>query len=286
MNISQKQFLPIKMTNMLKIIALLTMTIDHIAVALGHILPDTVVVFMRIIGRIAAPLFMYCLVNGIRYTSNRKKYFIRLYAANLIIAFVWSPFSYTHSAPQIIALYLYVFAYVILIEKIICNIKEKKGLSALKNSLIVVLITILPVILDRTVCEYLCSVAFEMGGYELSSALRTIFRAILPNIWTVDYTLLFVLMGVIWYFCKNKYIIGGILVIFSAISYIGTYKLAASGFIDFFSANQYYMVLAAPIIMLHNDKKQHKKSAFSKYFFYFYYPMHYMILTAISNHIR
>ncbi|NLM13522.1 MAG: fimbrial assembly protein [Epulopiscium sp.] len=60
-------------TNFLKLIALVTMLIDHI----GHVFfPDKIV--LRIIGRISFPLFAYCIVVGFLYTTNIKKYALRL----------------------------------------------------------------------------------------------------------------------------------------------------------------------------------------------------------------
>lgn len=59
----------------LKIIALITMTIDHI----GYLLvPESIM--MRAIGRIAFPIFAYFVAEGFRYTSNREKYLIRMLA--------------------------------------------------------------------------------------------------------------------------------------------------------------------------------------------------------------
>ena len=63
----------------LKVIALLTMTIDHI----GYLLPaynmnHTVEVIFRIIGRIALPLFCFMIAEGAIHTKNFKKYTFRL----------------------------------------------------------------------------------------------------------------------------------------------------------------------------------------------------------------
>lgn len=63
----------------LQIIALLTMTIDHI----GYYLLDNNP-YMRIIGRIAMPLFVFMLVEGFVHTSSRKKYFLRILLTALI----------------------------------------------------------------------------------------------------------------------------------------------------------------------------------------------------------
>ena len=53
----------------LKIIAVISMLIDHI----GYILlPE--VAFLRYIGRLAFPIFAYMIAEGCRYTKNRAKY--------------------------------------------------------------------------------------------------------------------------------------------------------------------------------------------------------------------
>lgn len=55
--------------NQLKIIALVTMTIDHIGVQL---LPQYII--LRIIGRLSFPVFAFMIAEGCRYTKNRRKY--------------------------------------------------------------------------------------------------------------------------------------------------------------------------------------------------------------------
>ena len=67
----------------LKYIALVTMTIDHIAAVL---LPRGTLLYtsMRGIGRIAFPLYCFLLVEGYLHTSNRKAYFTRLVLFSLL----------------------------------------------------------------------------------------------------------------------------------------------------------------------------------------------------------
>ena len=67
----------------LKIFALICMVIDHI----GAFIPG-MPVQMRWIGRLAAPIFMFCLCEGMDHTSNEKKYLARLYSAGVIMAFI------------------------------------------------------------------------------------------------------------------------------------------------------------------------------------------------------
>lgn len=57
----------------LKIIAVITMTIDHVGAVL---LPQYPI--LRVIGRIAFPIYCFLLVNGLIYTRNLKKYMGRL----------------------------------------------------------------------------------------------------------------------------------------------------------------------------------------------------------------
>lgn len=55
----------------LKLIAIISMTIDHIGFIL---LPDIIV--LRYIGRLAFPIFAYMIAEGCYYTKNKKKYIL------------------------------------------------------------------------------------------------------------------------------------------------------------------------------------------------------------------
>lgn len=70
-------------TDFLKCIAITTMLIDHIG---GAFFPQ--VGIFRWIGRLAFPIFCYCLTVGLLYTRNVKKYLLRLG----IFALVSQPF--------------------------------------------------------------------------------------------------------------------------------------------------------------------------------------------------
>ena len=56
--------------NALKIIAAITMTLDHMGLML---FPR--VLLLRILGRLAMPIYAYMIAEGCKYTRNRKKYF-------------------------------------------------------------------------------------------------------------------------------------------------------------------------------------------------------------------
>ena len=66
--------------NILKIIACISMTIDHTAHFFQEQckIPPATYVEMRYIGRIAFPLFAYLIVESFRFTQNRKKHLMRI----------------------------------------------------------------------------------------------------------------------------------------------------------------------------------------------------------------
>ncbi len=72
----------------LKILALVLMLIDHIA----EFIPGMPIIF-HWLGRLAAPLFLFCCVWSYDYTSNKKKYLLRIYIAGICMSVVQCIFS-------------------------------------------------------------------------------------------------------------------------------------------------------------------------------------------------
>lgn len=70
--------------NTIKIIGIITMLIDHIAVYFEYMLDSEIYYILRAIGRVAMPLFVFALVQGYMHTSNLKKYVIRLSLLGII----------------------------------------------------------------------------------------------------------------------------------------------------------------------------------------------------------
>ena len=63
----------------LKIIAILTMTLDHVGFMMeAYSLNPTLVIIFRSIGRLAVPLFAFLLVEGVTHTKSFPKYVFRL----------------------------------------------------------------------------------------------------------------------------------------------------------------------------------------------------------------
>jgi hypothetical protein len=70
--------------NQLKLIALITMTLDHVGMLL---LPR--VRILRAIGRIAFPIFAYMIAEGCQHTRNRRKYLLSMVSLAAICQVVY-----------------------------------------------------------------------------------------------------------------------------------------------------------------------------------------------------
>lgn len=70
--------------NQLKLIALIAMTCDHVGLQL---LPDWWI--LRVIGRLALPIYAYMIAEGCRHTGNRKRYLLRIASLALLCQVVY-----------------------------------------------------------------------------------------------------------------------------------------------------------------------------------------------------
>ncbi len=269
----------------IKWIALIAMTIDHLA-AYGFEIPifDAHFYTFRIIGRIAAPLFFFALTESVKHTRSRKRFLMRLYfgAVGTGLFVVITNLLFHDSVGRffqsnILCDYIYTALYIILIEQMIEGIKTKQWKGCLL-AVVGVLATGIPHAIVWFVYE------FPYGKYGLFP----------ETVWTIqdfagsfvfsplvaEYTILFVIMGILMYFAGNKYGKAAVLVLFSLFCYFG-------GNVEFLRNSiigtvlgypQYYMIFAVPFILLYNGEKGRG----SKYFFYVYYPVHrYAISVAV-----
>jgi hypothetical protein len=68
----------------IKLIAMLAMLVDHVGLIF---FPDFII--LRLIGRLALPLYAFLIAEGMRYTHSRKKYFMRLFFIAIISQLVY-----------------------------------------------------------------------------------------------------------------------------------------------------------------------------------------------------
>lgn len=270
-------------TYQIKVLALIIMTLDHIAVYLAAIpFINTASGLIRIVGRIAAPLFLFMIVQGLRHTRNKEKYALRLYIAslamavgNILIGIVPSEMQFMSPRGNIFTTFFYVVFYVMLIEKIIQAVKERD----LKK-------VIAPVILILATFAFVGIEIFVYNLTDVSGKFRNILidgiGTLLPNPFGVDYSFTFILLGIAWYFIGNKRIECALFAALCMATYLFQGAISVSyhfRFFELFVPNQFWMFLALPFIYLYNNEKG--KS--NKYFFYMYYPLHIYVLYIIGS---
>ena len=84
----------------LKVIALVTMTFDHVGLMLEMLYPTKLDILQiseifRIIGRLALPLFVFMIVEGVIHTKDFKKYILRLSIMMVIIMVFFAVLEYS-----------------------------------------------------------------------------------------------------------------------------------------------------------------------------------------------
>jgi hypothetical protein len=78
-------------SNVIKIIAIIAMTIDHTATIFFPRYSLAIpVLSMHIIGRLTAPIMMFFITEGYHYTKNLKKYLLRLFVFAIISHFAYT----------------------------------------------------------------------------------------------------------------------------------------------------------------------------------------------------
>ena len=142
----------------LKLIAIITMTLDHIGIFLSFI-PGTqeAVSILRLLGRICFPIILFLIIEGAKYTKNQNKYLIRIGIMTAIITVTQLIMQY---ALRIIAYNIFIQLFLVLLTIIL--LKNKK--------IWVKLLSILPliyVIITTSIYVY----EINMSSYFFPSAL-------------------------------------------------------------------------------------------------------------------
>ena len=265
----------------LRIVALVTMTIDHVGVCLEF----NVFFVLRIIGRIALPLFIFMSVEGTLKTSNRKKYILRIgiYAALIglvlgILTFQGSPFTEIALSGNIFVDLLLVILSVTILES-----PNKKIKPLIIFPVLYSIFSFVVIKLEGCGCDgiyYWFFPSFRMQGGIYCLILGIGFYA------AKKFARLFI----------NKYVpmnVGdeeyeqAITNIFSIIVLVFTviaFMLLNFAFGDKYSSQldgiQTYFVLSGVFILLYNGKKGYNAKWF-KVAYYLYYPIHLAIIGLI-----
>lgn len=247
----------------LKIIGLIFMLIDHINTFFGYELglPR----WFHWLGRFVAPVFLYLLMEGFKYTSNRKKYLNRLFWASMLMHVVnivknvitksyINPFTKEFDLFNLISgnnifwtLFLFMCLFISL-DKLL-NSKNKLNIKWLAASIL-----LLPFI-----------VFAEGGIYLLPLALACFF---FDNDKKKVSLSLFIWSIVLLVKTLISYFTGGqeYMTLYQQLSY----------------SSEFLMMTAIPFILLYDGKRGGRGRKWEKNLFYFFYPAHLVALNLIS----
>ncbi len=228
-------------SNVLKLLACLSMAIDHI----GFLLFPNVIIF-RIIGRLAMPIFAFFIAEGCRKTSDIKLYFLRILGLGIVCQLFYLANDLLASGIRSVYLNILItlslsvllcFAYLKLEDSI-----KAKNTNAIFNGAVLFSAVIIFIVLLLIFCEN----SEKMVGIKI----------------TIDYSF------------------GGIVLPFFALIFedklkklllftlgIGVYCFGYMGIMPYI----WYSFLALPILILYSGKRGKHKL---KYFFYAFYPLH------------
>ncbi len=232
-------------SNHLKLIAIIAMTIDHVADLMYPGMPNNMISnILHIIGRLTAPIMFFFICEGFYYTKNLKKYILRLFIFAIISHFAYCfsfginyiPFSSGNIFNQTSIMWSLAWSVVALY---IVNCKN--NLKEWQKWLLIILINLITFSSD-----YSCiSVMAILSMYSNKGNLKKQFISM--SFWILIY-------AVISYLFVSK-----------------VYGLITIG-----------VILVYPLLNAYNEKKG--KLKWMKWFFYLYYPLH-LILIGILRRI-
>jgi len=288
----------------LKMLALLLMFIDHI----GEYIPG-MPVCLRWMGRLSAPLFVFCVVWSIDYTRDKIKYVIRLYIFSIIMGCLnycvntFTPFQepYREIDNNIFRTLFLMSVILVLIERSRGNVKKRTGYIVL-------------FIIWQIVSSMLC---FLLAFLFSRDSFLEIINPILGNCISIEGRYFIILGTGMYVFKEHKLKLSLFYVMFCILYFINSLydvvpRIIAridfwscidiyGRFVDFhrrgdgvsaFMLNntlitlftfdyQWMMVFSLPLILLYN----HEKGKGRKYFFHLFYPTHIIILYFAGNYI-
>lgn len=257
----------------LKVLALLIMTIDHIYYFFGTLTEMPLI--LTLIGRIAAPIFIFMVAQGFSHTHNRGKYLLRLYICATIMQFgnvlINTYFPMKNGAIVINGIFstmACIVFYLLCIEGVRDAAKAKRW-----GKLVLCLAGIILPILATPVVVWLIMNVPTAGR---------IVMLVLPLPVFVEGSFVCVIMGIGLYFCRKNRAALAIFYTLLLAALAGLQVLALQGDtaqIQLVVQVGIWMWLALPFMLLYNGKKGRGM----KVLFYAYYPAHVYILAIIVS---
>ena len=252
----------------LKLIALVIMTIDHIYY-FGCSLTDMPEI-MTLIGRIAAPIFVFFVTEGFAHTHSRGRYLLRLYVCGVLMQFGNLLVNRFFPLPDgaivingifttmaVIVIYLWWF------ENMRKAWREhRRGCAVLYAlAMAALFLTFLPISMLAQVSP-------------LATRAAIIF---VPSPIFCEGSVLIVLIGIGFYYCRNS---KRAIAIFYTVFLCAVLALQCLFSFDWTVVlSVFFMWLALPLILSYNGQRGRGM----KYLFYIYYPAHVYILAIAAS---
>ncbi len=264
-------------SNQVKLIAVFFMTLGNFA-AYGGEIPafSRFSTQLTILGKIAAPLFLYMLTESVHFTKSKGKFILRLYFSAVGVGLFTTITNLCtgrtvgiYRQDNILFTYLYVAVYIVLIEKIECGFVHKKRMD--------IAIGFLGILLTFLVHFFVVFVR-PIVVSDLHSA--DWFDSFFTSPFYIEYTPVFILMGVVIYFLKNKWVKMFAFSLFAVLarSFFLEEVFNSTPVSTFFNSPQRYMILALPFMLMYNGQRGKE----CKVFFYMYYPVHRYIIAVLA----
>lgn len=259
-------------TTTLKLLALALMVLDHTA----EFIPG-IPIWFRWLGRLSAPIFMFCMAWGFKYTHDRKHYMVRMYLFSVGMALMDFILNNLYSGKAIIYITNNIFTTLFLVGAIVWILEIRQKDKEKGNRLVAVFV------LYQLACTFIISLVSNNVISSLAPQLvypDQILGAVTGNLFTAEGGFIFVILGVLIYFYKDTNaditkaygIFCGIFFLLSLTSGISYEALFLINF-------QWMMVFALPFMLMYNGQK----GKGFKYLFYIIYPVHIAALFIIGN---
>ncbi len=280
----------------LKLIALITMFIDHGSILLLQTASVSfyTYIFLRGIGRIAFPIYSFLLVKGFNYSSDKRKYLFRLMSFALISQIPFSLyFSHTAGASAGPAEFAFSGAALAIVGVLwLCAYIVCSKTRSIKELLVLLLFILLPGF--RLNLGSICLLNGEMSiFYSLSLSLAAVYfiqtlrekalntlqlvlsaAAILAAVLIIqpcaDYGISALILILGLYFLNSRRLPQAV--------YMCVWAFLQYGFTGAGLMYSLFACLSAVLVFFYNGRK----GPSAKYFFYAFYPVHLIILSIIT----
>ena len=275
--------------NQIKWIALVCMTLDHALPILEKLsFPSPLILFVNIMGRAAAPLFLFLLTESVRYTKSKPLFVLRLYLAGLLTGIFTLSMNcifgsiMLYDTRNIMFTFFYTALYIWLLDSIANAVTAKK----ISNTIKPIFALLISIFIQRPFYWLQTSFPYtdlHITSFEGQHLAYDLIHSTFPSILLAEYSLLFIIMGIAFYFIRKRNRLAIVFLTFCTLSYIGSqYLLSSPADLwpcnEFFQDGQYYMISALPFILAYNGQRGRPHKAF----FYIYYPTHRYALSLLG----